>query len=192
VILTDAQIRQALQDGHLVIDPLPEEDQYSPTALDLHVSDNIRRFKPELYNTRGVNVQIDLDQVEIPNLDPHMEHVPASPDGTIVLRPNQLLIALTVERIQLPPHGKLAARVEGRSRFARLGLVVHMTAPTIHNTFRGPITLEIMNHGPIDLILRPKQTRLCQLIFERIGEEPQKELESFAQDQDSPLGRSPA
>jgi dCTP deaminase len=55
-----------------------------------------------------------------------------------------------------------------RSRFARLGLVIHVTAPTIHNTFRGRIALEMMNHGPLELVLTPDETRICQLIFERI------------------------
>ncbi len=188
MILTNRQIREAIAEGHIIIDPSPDDDQFAPTAVDLRISDDIQRFKPDLYNTRGLNVNINLDDIELPDLRPHMEHLPRSEDGRVTIKPNELIIATTLEKIELPPTGKLAARVEGRSRFARLGLVVHMTAPTIHNTFRGKITLEIMNYGPIPLVLMPNHTKLCQLIFERISEEPIGSLNSPFQDQDNPLG----
>lgn len=84
----------------------------------------------------------------------------------------------------------LAARIEGRSSFARLGLAVHMTAPTIHSTFRGHITLEIRNFGPFPLAVKPGQTRICQLIFEGLKSMPDGELDSTFQDQRGLLGGS--
>lgn len=188
MILTDQQIRKALQEGLIVIDPPPVEDQFSPTALDLHIGDDIQRYKPSLFKTPGFEVQIALDRINIPDLKPHMEPAPIDGNGCVVLKTGEFFIATTREVVELPPHGKLAARVEGRSRFARLGLVIHMTAPAIHNTFCGRITLEIMNHGPLALCVRPNRTRLCQLIFERIDEPPGKELVSPFQHQDNPLG----
>ncbi len=168
MILTDNQIHEAIRQGHVVIDPPPNDDQFSSTALDLHIGDDIRCFKKRVQTPRGTTLRISLDKVRIPHLSRHLEPLPREADGTVILRPGQLTIATTLERVELPRQGRLAARVEGRSRFARLGLVIHMTAPTIHNRFRGRITLEIMNHGPIELVLTPNQTRICQLVFERI------------------------
>jgi deoxycytidine triphosphate deaminase len=37
--------------------------------------------------------------------------------------------------------------VEGKSSYARCGLLVHFTAPTIHTGFAGTITLELINLG---------------------------------------------
>jgi len=37
--------------------------------------------------------------------------------------------------------------VEGKSSLARLGIGIHITAPTIHAGFKGPIQLEICNYG---------------------------------------------
>ena len=51
------------------------------------------------------------------------------------LKANQFVLAKTLERVELPiAEGRpcLAARIEGRSSFARSGLLVHFTAPTIH------------------------------------------------------------
>jgi dCTP deaminase len=78
--------------------------------------------------------------------------------------------------------------VEGRSSYARLGLVVHMTAPTIHAGFRGHIVLEMMNFGPFPLRIDPGTTRICQLIFEELGSDPTIALKTVFQDQAGVLG----
>ena len=75
------------------------------------------------------------------------------------------MLGITLESIKLTlprdidpevlENGWLAARVEGKSSLARFGLLVHFTAPTIHAGFEGQIALEIMNLGPISIILTP-------------------------------------
>ena len=97
---------------------------------------------------------------------------------------------MTRESVHLKPGSKLAARVEGRSSLARLGLVVHLTAPTIHANFNAPITLEMINHGPFYLRLVPGKTRVCQLIFERLETEPAEDIKTEFQHQTSPAGKA--
>ena len=48
---------------------------------------------------------------------------------------------------------------------ARLGLGVHLTAPTIHAGFTGQLQLEMINFGPHEIILNTGMP-ICQLIFE--------------------------
>ncbi|MGD0511380.1 MAG: hypothetical protein ABSA33_06095 [Candidatus Micrarchaeaceae archaeon] len=79
----------------------------------------------------------------------------------------------TEENIELPIHSRLAARVEGKSSLARLGIGIHVTAPTIHAGFRGPIQLEICNHGVLQVKLMAAM-RVCQLIFEQTLGTPDK------------------
>lgn len=83
----------------------------------------------------------------------------------------------------LPPQSRIAARVEGRSTLARLGLVVHLTAPVIHAGFSGIIALEMYHFGPHPLRLWPGKHPICQLIFERVGEEPEGGVRSVYQGQ---------
>jgi dCTP deaminase len=90
-----------------------------------------------------------------------------------LLCPNKLVLGWTVERVNLPIHSRIAARVEGRSSLARFGLGVHITAPTIHAGFNNPIRLEIFNHGVLPIRLRTGM-RICQLIFETTLGTPQK------------------
>lgn len=189
MILADHQIKKAIEDGFLIMDPVPLEDQYGPTTVDLHIGDDLQRFDPKLFETPALDVRIRLDALSPPDLRPYMERVKPESDGSYILKPRELVLVTTLEWIELPPHGRLAARVDGRSRFARTGLLVHLTAPTIHNTFRGKITLELINLGPLPLVVVANRTRLCQLVFERVETEPGRSLESPFQDQNTPFGR---
>jgi dCTP deaminase len=66
-----------------------------------------------------------------------------------------------------------AARVEGKSSLARLGLGVHITAPTIHAGFDGQIRLELVNHGHFPITIKSGM-RVCQLIFEQTLGTPER------------------
>jgi dCTP deaminase len=51
------------------------------------------------------------------------------------IQPGMFSLGWTIEKIQLPHTSRIAARVEGRSSLARIGIGVHVTAPTIHAGF---------------------------------------------------------
>lgn len=93
-------------------------------------------------------------------------------DGYI-LEPKAFVLGWTEQDLTLPTCSRLAARVEGKSSLARLGIGVHITAPTVHAGFRGPIQLEICNHGTLRVKLLPGMP-VCQLIFEQTLGTPQK------------------
>jgi dCTP deaminase len=78
---------------------------------------------------------------------------------------HKLILGWTAETLDLKDNCRVAARVEGKSSLARIGLSIHVTAPLIHTGFRGPIQLEIVNHGHLPIILRSGM-RICQLVFE--------------------------
>lgn len=82
------------------------------------------------------------------------------------LKPFDFIIGQTLETIKLP--NDLAARVEGKSSLARFGLVVHMTAPTVHPGFDNHLTLEICNLGPVSVELAPGM-KIAQLIIEQLS-----------------------
>jgi dCTP deaminase len=107
------------------------------------------------------------------------------PPTGYVMEPWAFLLGWTAERIQLPHSSRLAARVEGRSSLARLGLGVHVTAPIIHAGFGQTadpaylgtrIRLEIWNFGPLRLRLE-KGMKICQLMLEEVHGTPEKGYE---------------
>ena len=115
---------------------------------------------------------IDLTRGDFRTLfAPHAKQHTLSKQQPYVLQPGEFVLGKTHEHITLPvkPGKKcLAARVEGRSSYARCGLLVHFTAPTIHAGFEGTITLELMNLGPLPIQLSP-QMPICQLVFEYVS-----------------------
>ena len=86
-------------------------------------------------------------------------------DAPFKLEPRMLVIGKTHE-IKIPLH--LAARIEGKSSLARLGLAVHITAPTVQSGFEGRLFLEMYNAGPFTLELKPRM-KIAQLIIEHLG-----------------------
>jgi dCTP deaminase len=79
-----------------------------------------------------------------------------------VLHPGEFALGSTIERVRIPPD--LVARVEGRSSFGRLAVVVHATAGFIDPGFEGQITLELSNLGRCAVLLYPG-TRISQVVF---------------------------
>jgi dCTP deaminase len=172
VILTDREIKLAIERGLIKIDPRPKDEAFSSTSVDLTLDPIINEFKKP---STGIEQIIDPS---IPGIDYEQTIEALSNKVTIgddgyVLEPNKLILAWTAEYVDLRESSRLAARVEGKSSLARLGFAVHMTAPTIHAGFDGRIRLEIFNHGSLRIRLR-KGMRLCQLIFEQTLGTPER------------------
>lgn len=165
MILTDREIKASIANGLLVIDPAPGDTAYDSTTVDLTLDENLRLFKSM---APGLSAAIDpgMPGYKATNLIMGLTDPFVIPTSGWDLEPNKLVLGWTRERIELPLHGRIAARVEGKSGLARVGLTIHCTAPTIHAGFQGTIQLEIVNHGPLPIKLRPG-VGICQLVFEQ-------------------------
>ena len=69
---------------------------------------------------------------------------------------------------------------------ARIGLLIHFTAPTVHPGWSGPLTLEMINLGPARILLRPEMP-IAQLIVEEVKGLPFENSSQF-QNQSTPAG----
>ena len=167
MILTDREIQIALQKDQIKIEPNPAVENYSSTSVDLTLDSHINEFKEDLTNDEGIETTIDPGHknfVAERTLAKITTPVTIGEQGYLLV-PRKLILCWTRERVELPIPARLAARVEGKSSLARLGLGVHVTAPTIHSGFANPIRLEVLNHGHAPIRLRTGM-RICQLIFE--------------------------
>ena len=180
MVLSDHEIWMEIRSGRLIIAPDISADQVSPSSVDLRLSNTFTRFTaPDL---QGVTTTIDLASIG------NVEDFAAAYGMQSVLRtgeqftlaPGQFALAYTLERIKLPNY--LAGRVEGRSSYARLGLSIHQTAPTVHATFEGQLRLEIRNNGIHEFRISPG-IRICQLVLERLGSPAVTNLNSLFQRQ---------
>jgi dCTP deaminase len=193
MILSNEGIKRALRDGEIQIDPVPNEDQYTTSAVDLFVGSEFLCWDEARFRVPGVKVELDLAQQSFQlTAAAYLKDRPKEHDGTLVFPPYSKesihILGITRERVHLVLGSMIAARVEGRSSLARLGLLVHLTAPTIHAGFAGNITLEMINHGPFYLKIVPNKTRICQLIFERLESPPEGDIRTAFQGQAKPSG----
>lgn len=78
------------------------------------------------------------------------------------IAPREFLLATTVESVSVPPH--LVAQINGRSSWARKGLIVHTTAGFIDPGFVGQLTLELYNVSA-DTLYIPLGERICQIVY---------------------------
>ena len=178
MIYSDQDIRRALEEGELVIEPRPVLAAYATSSVDLLLGDAFTVFDPP---TPGVEIAVMVAQADPEEAVQQFGRVVSVPsDSYIELKPNAFALAYTVERVKLPLN--LAARVEGKSSVARWGLSVHQTAPTIHAGFHGNIRLEIANVGPFVCGLTPSM-QICQLVIEELKSPPENEFRSRFQNQ---------
>jgi len=157
-ILTRDEILKEIHSGKIVIEPF-KEDMVGPGSVDLSLGNQFRTFRKlhEIYNvTDDANFHEITDVFEISDA----EH--------FVLLPQETVLGITRERVKLPPY--ICGWLEGRSRFARLGLMVHITAGFMQPGINNHQVLEIANVSSVPLALHPG-TRICQFIFQRtLGE----------------------
>ncbi|GFO62509.1 dCTP deaminase [Geomonas paludis] len=153
-VLIGQEIKDAIARGEIGIDPL-EESQIGPGSLDLTLGNEFRIFKKE----SGVcHVHNESDFADV-------TEAVTVPDGSfITIAPCEMILGITRERITLAD--TMAGWLEGRSRFARFGLAVHVTAGFMQPGISNQQVLEIVNLGHKTLALYPG-TRICQFVFER-------------------------
>src|SRR3989344_546163 len=158
MILSDQDIKTAIQKGKIKITPKPDfETQLGTCSLDLRLSENFQVFE---YNRSAFIDVSDKKTFE----DITATHT-LKKGEPFILHPGQFVLGATIEKICL--HNDIAARIDGRSRLGRLGLVIHSTAGHIDPGFCGRIILEITNIGKLPIILK-KNLCVCQLVFETL------------------------
>ncbi len=153
MILSDVDIKRLLKQGKMKIMPLSEE-QINGASVDLTLSDNWYFFKKQY-----VGKEVDLAKV---GFEKAIYKVKKS---SVELGPGQMCLGKTIEKITLP--ADIIGTLEGRSRYARMGLAVHITSALVQPGSDNHQVLEIVNFAPFGIKLH-KGMRVSQVVFERI------------------------
>jgi dCTP deaminase len=154
MILTREAILEAVEKGEIEIDPY-DPKCVGPGSYDLAIANEFRFFKKAhkiLEIEDGLDYKEETVLVEVPN------------DSRFIIMPGECAHAITLERVRLP--GNIFGWLQGRSTFARLGLMVHITASAVQPGVNNRQVLEMFNASPVPLGLRPG-SRICQIIFQR-------------------------
>jgi dCTP deaminase len=151
-VLTRDAILAELEAGRLVIDPFTR-DQLGAASIDLTLGDEIRVIE------RG------SEPIDLLNDADYRDHTRVERlDRPYVLASGSTIHGITRERITLPPN--LCGFLEGRSRFARLGLMIHVTSAFVQPGVSNRQVLEMSNVSGQPLRIHAG-VRLCQLVLMR-------------------------
>ena len=90
MVLSDRSIREAIEAGRIVIDPLGEEC-IQPSSVDLHVDQYFRLFRN--HTSRVIDVREDQEDLT--------ELVDVGPEGPLILHPGEFMLGATVERVKV-------------------------------------------------------------------------------------------
>ena len=153
-ILTRREIKKAIDRGLIKIEPL-DDSQIGAGSIDLTLGNDFRIFKrhSSIYHVKDDSNFEDLTEV-----------ISIRDGEAIIVKPDEMILGITREKITLADN--YCGWLEGRSRFARFGLAIHVTAGFMHPGISNHQVLEIVNLGQSRLALYPG-TRVCQFIFEK-------------------------
>ncbi|TMB83484.1 MAG: dCTP deaminase [Chloroflexi bacterium] len=140
MILSDRDIRSAIDAGRIVIDPF-SPDAIQPSSVDLHVDRRFRVFR----NSRYPFIDVREEQPDLTEL------VEIDAEQPFILHPGEFVLGSTLERVVLPDD--LVARLEGKSSLGRLGLLIHSTAGYVDPGWDGNLTLELSNVANLPITL---------------------------------------
>jgi dCTP deaminase len=157
--LPDWAIRQYIRNGKIKIKNLsPDwESHIDQVSIDFHLGHRI------LMPTMGRHVVIDIRK----GVDPSMyEEILLKKGEPFIIRPGQFFITETLEVLSLPDD--IIGRLEGKSSFARLGVVIHQTSARFDPGWEGPAALELRNNSDNDVVLYCGD-KICAFSFERLS-----------------------
>ena len=151
-VLTRDVILAELDAGRVVIEPF-ERNQVGVASIDLTLGHEIRIIEQ---SGRPIEIREDTDYRDYTRV--------SSLDEPFLLVPGVTIHGITRERISLPPD--LCGFLEGRSRYARLGLMIHVTSAFVQPGVRNRQVLEMSNVSSQPLWIHAG-VRVCQLVLMR-------------------------
>ena len=156
MLLSDRDIRAAVADGRLGIDPF-DDALVQPSSVDVRLDSLFRVFN----NTRYTHIDPAKQQDELTSL---VEPAKGEP---FVLHPGEFVLGSTLECCTLPDD--LAGRLEGKSSLGRLGLLTHSTAGFIDPGWDGHVTLELSNVANLPITIYHGM-KIGQISFMQLSE----------------------
>ncbi len=160
-ILSDKHLLKLVEDEKLVYtEKGPEFNpdlQIGPSSIDLRLG-----YEFGFLETRK------LKAIDTKNMDSFTElqrKMTRTAEEGVVIHPGEFVIGTTLETVKIP--SDKVARIEGRSSYARLGLIPHAAGGFVDAGFEGQITLEIQNLGNVPITIYPED-RICQMAVENM------------------------
>jgi len=151
-ILTHDTLLSKITSGVIKIDPF-DEKRVGPASIDFTLGTQFRKFKA-LHKT----IELTTD-----TFNPDEYSDPVIIQDRLVIERHETVLGITLEKLTLPL--SICGWIQGRSRFARVGLMVHITSNFVQPGVSNHQVLEIYNAGPVPIAIYPG-IAICQIVFE--------------------------
>jgi dCTP deaminase len=189
--LSDNELLKAIENGSLIVKPIPTK--IDPSGIDLHLDKieqakvwDIHKYSQETLIHGNEDLELRIGKFKYKEFAPkYLIPPPEDSNKMVFRRGNQVIVKQggfllwqTKEEVGTPEQGaKYIAFIDGKSTRARAGLIVHLTAPTIHATWSGHVTLEIANLGPFNLVLQEDDS-IAQIVVATISSPPSETMKN--------------
>ena len=158
MVLSDRDIKIALEEGRIKIDPAPDLDkQLGSISIDFRLGNTFMVFEHSRHSF--------IDPRHPSSIGDAMRTYHVEDDEAFIMQPGDFALASTIESLELPDD--LLGRLEGRSSIARLGITVHSTAAVFEPGWIGTATMELSNLGRMPVALYPGM-RICAFSFQQL------------------------
>ena len=154
MILSDRSIREQLDAGRIVIEPLDPRG-LQPSSVDLRLDRWFRVFRNHMMS--HIDVKANLEELT--------QLVEVGEDEPFILHPGEFVLGSTLERVAVPDD--LVGQIEAKSSLGRLGLLIHSTSWFDVAGFDGQLTLELSNVANLPITLYP-QMKIGQISFQQM------------------------
>lgn len=167
MVLSDNDIKKEIRAGCVAFFPAIGDGQIGAASVDLTLDGKFWKFKKKYIAAKK---PVDLDKV------PFSEATEEVCAKSITLAPGEMALGITLERICLAPD--IMGTLEGRSRYARMGLAVHVTSALVQAGSDNHQVLEIVNLAPFPVKIHAGM-RISQVVFERLESPTSKPYAKF-------------
>lgn len=167
MLLSDKDLRHEIAAGRIRFTPMLKVGQIGGASVDLTLNGRFWVFKTGYANSHR---PVDLDKVSFTDATEELKQ------KSIVLAPGQIVLGITKEKIKLPAN--IMGRLEGRSRYARMGLAVHITSALVQPGSDNHQVLEIVNFAPFPVKIS-EGMRISQVVFEYMKSPTSKPYAKF-------------
>ncbi|VVC01213.1 dCTP deaminase, dUMP-forming [uncultured archaeon] len=160
--LSNEDIRSYMHKGLLRFEPKVGEDQLGPASVDLTLDGKFWVFKKKYAKGKK---PVDLSKTGF------REATEEKNGPSLTLASGGMALGITKEKIFMPDD--LIGTLEGRSRFARMGLAVHVTSALVQPGSENRQVLEIVNFAPFSVTIH-EGMRISQIVFEKLATKTSK------------------
>lgn len=201
MFLSDRDLLWAIDNNKLISKPYPNKDDIGSSSIDLHLDRveeakiwNINEYNHDAAREGNPEFELELGEFDYRKVSQKYLITPSSNPqekvfrrrDQLIIKPNAFVLWQTKEKIGTPSVGAdLICFIDGKSTKARAGVMVHITAPTIHSSWAGKVTLEIVNLGPFHIVLK-EDDKIAQITVSKISSVPKKNM---LQNQSQTLGQ---